>query len=158
MNNFNKQISLLWADGSHAADIAQIQGRLFPDQWSQDAIRRLLANDGATSLVARSGSPLATIGYILAQIAADEAEILSIGVTPDVQRRGVGRQLLRALLRAAWKAEVKSVHLEVAADNRVAEALYKSEGFLEVGRRPEYYARANGPAVDAVRLALKFGE
>jgi len=149
------RVSLLWADTSSAQAISTIQGQLFPEPWSETDVRRLLDNAGATSLIAKFGDPLAVVGYVLGQITADEAEILSIGVTPGAQRRGVGRALLSGLVRAAQRAEVRTVHLEVAADNRAAAALYLSEGFGEVGRRRGYYVRPSGPPVDALRLARK---
>ena len=43
------------------------------------------------------------------------------------------------------------VFLEVRADNPVAQALYASEGFAEVGRRPRYYQPDD---VDAIVMQL----
>ena len=40
----------------------------------------------------------------------------------------------------------------MAADNAAAIALYRSAGFEPVGRRAAYYARPDGPAVDALVL------
>jgi ribosomal-protein-alanine N-acetyltransferase len=149
------RVSLLWADPSAAQSISTIQGELFPEPWPVADVRRLLDNAGAASLIAKAGDPLAIVGYVLAQIAADEAEIISIGVTPRAQRQGIGRALLKGVLRAAQKAEAQMAHLEVASDNRAATALYLSEGFAEVGRRRGYYPRPSGPPVDALRLARK---
>ena len=59
--------------------------------------------------------------------------------------------LLRALLAQAAARGVHDVFLEVRADNPVAQALYASEGFLEVGRRPRYYQPDD---VDAVVMKL----
>jgi ribosomal-protein-alanine N-acetyltransferase len=44
------------------------------------------------------------------------------------------------------------MHLEVAADNAPALALYQRAGFETVGRRRGYYARIEGPAQDAVLM------
>ena len=41
--------------------------------------------------------------------------------------------------------------LEVRADNPVAEALYASEGFVEIARRPRYYQPDD---IDAVVMKL----
>ena len=79
--------------------------------------------------------PRALAGFVIGHIAADEAEILSIGVAPEWQRRGIGRQMVEGLVRAARRAEVKRLFLEVAADNEAAAALYKSLGFKKTGAR-----------------------
>ncbi|MFA4893699.1 GNAT family N-acetyltransferase, partial [Brevundimonas sp.] len=48
----------------------------------------------------------------------------------------------------------RRLFLEVAEDNEAARALYGRAGFSEAGRRPRYYARADGSRRDALLLAL----
>jgi ribosomal-protein-alanine N-acetyltransferase len=91
----------------------------------------------------------------MSQIAGDEAEILSIGVLPAVQRHGAGRAIMEALIRSLKRAEITRLFLDVAADNEAANALYAKLGFKEIGRRKGYYQRTGGPAQDAVNLALE---
>jgi ribosomal-protein-alanine N-acetyltransferase len=62
--------------------------------------------------------------------------------------------MVEGLVRAARRAEVKRLFLEVAADNAAALRLYKGLGFAAVGRRKAYYRRPGGQPVDAVVLAL----
>jgi ribosomal protein S18 acetylase RimI-like enzyme len=59
--------------------------------------------------------------------------------------------MLGALLREAARRGVAEVFLEVRADNPVAQALYASEGFAEIGRKPRYYQPDD---VDAVVMKL----
>ena len=44
------------------------------------------------------------IGFIIGQFAADESEILTIGVAPEFQRHGVGKMLVEGLVRAVQRA------------------------------------------------------
>lgn len=88
-------------------------------------------------------------GFALISLAADEAELLTIAVDPAAQRAGLGRALLRAAREGAADAGAAVMHLEVAADNAPARALYESEGFSEAGRRKNYYARSGG-RIDAL--------
>ena len=44
--------------------------------------------------------------------------------------------------------------LDVATSNAEAKALYLKAGFVEVGKRKAYYARATTPAEDALILRL----
>ena len=60
----------------------------------------------------------------------------------------------KGLVRAARRAEVKRLFLEVAADNDAAIALYEGLGFKIAGARKAYYQRTGGANVDAVILAL----
>ena len=93
-----ERISLLWARPEHASQIAGLHGSLFSDGWDAAAIEALLAHPGSIALVATGkGGPADVCGFALAQVAADEAEILTIGVRPESQRRGVAAKLVAVL-------------------------------------------------------------
>lgn len=120
------------------------------DPWSASAIAAILATPGSFGILAISGAGPA--GFLLGRVAADEAEILSIGVVPAMRRRGVARRLIAAAAAEAAQSGARRLFLEVAADNRAARALYLREGFAQVGRRPSYYRRGAG-RMDALILA-----
>lgn len=149
-----KNLSLLWASPERVEDIASLHARLFDPPWDAESIARLTEHPAAAAFVAQVQQPKALAGFIIGQIAADEAEILSIGVAPEWQRRGIARHMVEGLVRAARRAEVKRLFLEVAADNSTAIRLYKGLEFAAVGRRKAYYRRLGSPPVDAVVLAL----
>ena len=149
-----RHVSLLWASPERAEEIAALHARIFEPPWDSNSIKSLLEHPAATSLVAVAGEPKVVIGFIIGQLAADEAEILSIGVSPNWQRAGLGARLLEGLARAARRGEAKRIFLEVAEDNAPAVALYRKLNFVEVGRRKRYYERPGGKAVDALTLVL----
>ena len=150
-----KLVSLLWAGPERSQEIAAIHQELFDPAWDEPAVRALLDHPAATALVALFGYPKVAVGFVLGQLSADEAEILSIGVAKSWQRKGLGRRLMEGLVRAVSRAEAKSLHLEVADDNTPALVLYHHLGFKEAGRRKDYYVRKNNDRADALRLALK---
>ena len=78
---------------------------------------------------------------------------LGIGIAPEWQGRGAGRQLIGRLLDWAdnW-AGVLRVELTVHIDNERAIALYRRMGFAEEGRH-RAYALKNGRYVDALCMA-----
>lgn len=149
-----KHISLLWAAPERAAEVSALHSRLFDENWSESSIKSLLEHPASTSLIAVAGDPKTIKGFIIAQLAADEAEIVSIGVAPDWQRAGLGTRLIEGLMRASKKGEAARIFLEVAEDNLAARALYAKLGFKETGRRKGYYKRSTGLSVDALVLAL----
>jgi ribosomal-protein-alanine N-acetyltransferase len=149
-----KYVSLLWAGPERAADIALMHAGLFSPSWDTKSVMATLEHPGSTALVALVGQPKQLAGFVLGQIAADEAEILSVGVAPELQRRGIGRMLVEGLARAAKRADSRRLFLEVAADNGPACALYRGLGFEEIGRRKGYYQRMGKAPVDAINLAL----
>jgi [ribosomal protein S18]-alanine N-acetyltransferase len=79
-------------------------------------------------------------GMIIARVAADESEILTLAVSPGQRRRGIGSRLLRLAMDRAAERGAMSMFLEVAMTNDAARALYAALGFAEAGRRLGYYA------------------
>lgn len=150
-----KHASMLWAAPDRAEEIAALHARLFTPAWDAAAIRSLLEHPAATSLIAVAGSQKKTvIAFVIGQLAGDEAEILSIGVSPDWQRVGLATGLLEGLTRAARRGDAKRIFLEVAEDNEAGLALYRKLGFTEAGRRKRYYERPGAAPVDALTLVL----
>lgn len=91
-------------------------------------------------------------GFITARVAADEIEILNLGVDPNQRRHGVAKALLKAAF--AWGAEnhARQAFLEVRASNSAAIQFYESFGFRAAGRRAKYYS---SPIEDALQLAAQ---
>jgi [ribosomal protein S18]-alanine N-acetyltransferase len=74
---------------------------------------------------------------------AEEAEILTLGVDPNLRRRGAGKALLDGLLAL----EIKTLFLEVANSNEDAIKLYQQANFVQVGLRKAYYAATGDDAL-----------
>lgn len=149
-----RHVSLLWAAPERSTEVAALHNRLFDPAWDAKAIREMLDHPAATSLIAVAGVPKTIVGFVIGQLAADEAEILSVGVAPEWQKSGLGRMLIEGLIRASKRGEAKKLFLEVAEDNVAALALYRGLGFTQVGRRKKYYQRGGGLAVDALQFLL----
>lgn len=90
-------------------------------------------------------------GFAVACLVGPQAELETIAVAAESQRRGVARRLLTAMAVELKQTQIREVTLEVRASNHPARALYRSLGFVEIGRRPRYYV---DPVEDAVLLSL----
>jgi tRNA threonylcarbamoyladenosine biosynthesis protein TsaB len=130
--------------------LAALHAGSFHDAWSTEYFASLLGSPGAFAIVAEAAA--GPTGFILVRAAADEAEILSIGVSIGRRRGGVGRRLVAAAAERARQIGAHALFLEVSAANEAARALYASLGFREVGRRPGYYREGPPPAQDALVL------
>ena len=118
------------------------------------ASRRLIEHPAAAAFIAQVRDPQALAGFVIGQIAADEAEILSIGVAPEWQRRGIGRQMVEGLCarpRGAPRSSACSSRSPPTTPPPSAST--RASGFKVVGARKAYYQRAGGPAVDALILS-----
>lgn len=126
-----------------ALALAAIHATAFPpaEAWGPDAMRLMLEMPGAFGL----WSPAR--GLVLARAAAGESEILTLAVTPDARRQGLGAELLGTAMQTALLHGATEMFLEVAAGNTAALALYRAAGFVEVGRRRHYYGDVNDALV-----------
>lgn len=120
---------------TEAAALAALHAAAFPpaERWGAEAIGLMLAMPGAFA-IHHPGQ-----GFVLARVAAEEAEILTLAVHPAARRRGHGAALLAAAMAGAAARGAGAMFLEVAEANAAARALYAAAGFAEVGRRRRYY-------------------
>jgi ribosomal-protein-alanine N-acetyltransferase len=132
---------------AHARLIAGMHHVCFAEPWNEKAMADLLAMPGAFGwLAAGEEQPE---GFVLARVAADEAEILTILVLPPYRRGGLAGRLIEAAADNARVRGASKMFLEVASSNQAAQALYTKVGFELVGRRKRYYPNGS----DALLLA-----
>jgi ribosomal-protein-alanine N-acetyltransferase len=133
---------------AHAAAMAAIHQTAFPpgECWGSEVMALHLGAFGGFGLLDPRG------GMILARIAADEAEVVTLAVHPAARRQGVGEGLLRAAMDHARRSGAREMVLEVDVENAAAQRLYARTGFTAVGRRPHYYASGTDALI--LRAAL----
>lgn len=129
-----------------SATMAALHREDFVRPWSGSEFAALLAQEAVFGYVARESSKRRAdmAGFVLARLAAGEAEILSIAVTRSCRRSGLGWQLMDAVLRELHRQRADALFLEVDEANAPALALYRRLGFREVGKRPGYYSTETG--------------
>src|SRR5208283_1665679 len=123
--------------------------------WPPDSYLGLTSRNASVrriALVAQDAEGGEAAGFVIARLSPPEAELESIGVATDLQRHGVGRRLIEALIEELERTRVEKLYLEVRFSNTTALAFYRSMGFVETRRRPSYYA---DPQEDAVLMELR---
>ncbi len=128
--------------------LAALHARSFrmPPPWSAADFGSFLADPLCFLLVEGDA------GFLLGRAVAGEAELLTLAVSPDARRRGLGRRLVARFLYQARLRGAENAFLEVSAENAPAIALYESAGFHPAGRRRGYYSTPEGRAIDALVL------
>lgn len=126
--------------------LAPLHREDFVRPWSGDEFSSLLEQDTVFGFAVREtghGNE-APIAFVLARLAAGEAEILTIAVSRSHRRHGLGWRLMDAVLRELHAQRAEALFLEVDETNAPAIGLYRRFGFHEVGKRPNYYQSAQG--------------
>lgn len=98
-------------------------------------------------LVLIAEEPSRIVGFIVAYVAIPEWELENIAVAPGARRRGIGRALIAALIDRARETGATEIRQEIRASNTAAQKLGLSVGFIQEGRRPDYY---RDPVEDAL--------
>ena len=152
-------VALETATAEDLPALVVLENRCHTHPWTERGLR------DALSPVAGRGAVLVLRGpwtgddphrgiqaYCSYQVVADEAHIHNLAVAPEARRTGLARRLLAHALHVVAGHGARVVHLEVRDGNVAARALYRTMGFLEVGKRSAYYSE---PLEDAILLNLE---
>lgn len=137
--------------------MAAIDAFASPSPWSAGQFHAACESDtggpdsAEFALVAELGDGVA--GFLVCQRVLDEVSIHNVAVSPAARRRGLARAMIREALRAQPEGVCRCL-LEVRASNLAALALYRGLGFVEDGRRRDYYPAPEGRE-DAIMMSLK---
>src|SRR4051794_30177645 len=125
------------------------------DAWSHGLVREgvLGALPTITYLVAEVDGEV--VGHAVTSSAGDIAELQRIAVEATHRRRGIAASLLAGVVDAARRTPADRLLLEVREDNHGALSFYAGQGFVEIDRRPRYYA--DGTTAVVMRRALVRG-
>lgn len=143
--------------------IIRIERESFADPWSRESFASSLEFERMRFLVAeerrdgngeREAGESTVLGYVIALVLSDEAEVADLAVAGFARRRGIGGLLLDRVADEVAGRGVRSLHLEVRESNLAARALYESRLFVQVGRRRGYYRH---PPEDALLLRRDLG-
>ena len=142
---------LPWQE-SYGDEAARMERECFGESITAEAFCRF-ADAPANHYFCAVGATGTLLGYGGISLAADEAEIITVAVSPAHRRQGIARALMEHMLRLAEDA-LASVYLEVRASNTPAIELYRSLGFAGTGVRKNYYT---SPREDAVLMMRSHG-
>lgn len=132
-------------------EVLDIERQGYSHPWSETVFRDCFRADYRLWALVEADT---LVGYAVVAYMVDEAHLLNLCVARHSRRSGAGRQLLRHLVARAGHEGMARVLLEVRVSNESAAALYRNEGFAEIGRRAGYYPAA-GESEDARVLALE---
>ena len=138
------------ADIKYAAEIEKL---CFVHPWSEQSIKDEMDKENSIFLMAFDEDT--PIGYVGLSVVLDEGYMGNLAVLEAYRRKGTGRALMNELLNECTSIGLAFAALEVRPSNTPAVSLYKSLGFVEVGRRKNYYKE---PLEDALLLTKFFKE
>ncbi len=124
-------------DEGHISQILGIESQVNSAPWSAKSFQNELTHSHGYFLVALVNGKV--VGYGGFWMVIDEAHITTIAISPDHQRKGIGRKLMMELLTQAKRAGMVCSTLEVRASNEAAIKLYEDLGYQIAALRKAYY-------------------
>jgi [ribosomal protein S18]-alanine N-acetyltransferase len=136
--------------------VLELEHLLFTeDSWSERTYRGELEDRGDTRHYVAAEEDGVLAGWAGLAAIGGQGDVLTIGVRPESQGRGIGAALLTALLDEAAVRGCVEVFLDVRADNDRARRLYERFGFTAVGLRKRYYQPSGVDAIVMMRESRK---
>jgi ribosomal-protein-alanine N-acetyltransferase len=129
--------------------VAAAEARIHPFPWTRGNFADSLAAGHGVWLAREDGR---IIGYSVMMQVLDEVHLLNISVLLESQRAGRGSALLIHLFDLARTQAATRMLLEVRPGNVSGQGFYKRHGFVEIGRRRDYYPAHEGRE-DAIVMA-----
>ena len=140
------------ADNNHIYTLEEVI--FHAHAWPPEEVESFIGLQTVDGVVLYDGD--APAGYALWQVVADESEIMTIGIHPGWQGKGLGDKLLSYILSQLQNRGVKDVFLHVRVSNEPARKLYEKYGAELLHIRPKYYSAGDKiPAEDAAVYAIR---
>ncbi len=138
-------------EARHINGVRRLEELCFVHPWSVQNLTAQLTNENARFLVAEQEENV--IGYIGITELFEVCEVQNVAVDPACRRQGIGQALLTAAMEGARSRGRELITLEVRPSNSGALTLYRKNGFVEAGRRREFYS---DPTEDGLILTKYF--
>ena len=147
------------AHRAHLDDILALEQAAYPLPWSRQNFISILDDDSwrySVQLLYLQAEPdrERLAGYFVALLGVEEAHLLNVAVHPRLQGQGWGRLLLRQLQTWAVLHGARQIWLEVRDSNPRARQVYERWGYIEMGRRKNYYPAQGGGREHATVMCL----
>lgn len=140
---------------AHVESVAALEARIAVVPWTLEMLaQERTCGSFQRVLLAENGQ---LTGYVIARPLFDEWHVMTLGVAPEFQRRGLGRRLVQGVIDEAVCTKSRGVLLEVRHSNHPARTLYHRLGFASIAIRRGYYHHPVLGAEDAVVMARWIG-
>lgn len=131
----------------HLNRLYEIEIKCFErDAFTQQQIACLLTDSTSSGLISRVEHEI--VGFVIGKTYMDKrlttGHILTIDVSPEHRRKGIGQRLLQEIEGIFKDKGVKICYLEARENNAAALKLYRKFGYTKTGRLSNYYGNAHG--------------
>jgi ribosomal-protein-alanine N-acetyltransferase len=142
---------------SHVLDVLAIEQSAHLTPWSEKIIQQSFGKRSHNfGLFQKSKGQDELVGYVFADLVADEMSLENICIAPKLQGKGYSKVLMEELIARSRPLGATVIWLEVRASNQAAIGLYNKAGFNQVSIRKDYYNLPDSrDKEDAILMSLQ---
>lgn len=135
------QVKLYRAEQKNLEELISLSQEIFNDEYddAKSMIDRTFEANNRVQYIALVDEKLVGMGSV--SFENEEASIFGLGISPQFQGKGFGRELLMLILKDLKKEGIENITIEVDSSNKNAFKLYRGCGF-EVETSFDYYRKS----------------
>lgn len=140
------EIEIVPMEEKHLDQVYLLEKSAFPSPWPKQKFEEEISDPfNRVYSVAEKNDKV--VGYVGLIIILEEGRLTNLVVDPDFRRKKVASRLMFRLLEIARSRGVVQLTLEVRESNRAAINFYRNFGFIQAGRRKNYYDDTSEDAI-----------
>jgi ribosomal-protein-alanine N-acetyltransferase len=137
--------------GEDSAWLAALDKSCFKKAWLEESFSKLMKNSWFRAWTWHAETNSKALAFLIVEDQPDLLSILRVGVVPECQQQGIGREMMDFLIQLAANEQVPNILLEVHEDNLEAQHLYFALGFRQIHRKIGYYHDPPGNALVLIK-------
>ena len=134
-------------NGVDPTTLAELDKSCFQRAWREESFIKLMNYSWFRAWTWHTEVNSKAIAFLIVEDQSDLFSILRVGVIPEHQRQGIGREMMDFLIQLARNERVPKILLEVHELNLAAQHLYFASGFRQIHRKKSYYRDPPGNAL-----------
>ena len=137
--------------GEDPTNLAELDKSCFKKAWREESFSKLMNYPWFRAWTWHAEVTSKALAFLVVEDQSDLFSILRVGVMPEYQRQGIGREMMDFLIHLARNEQVPKILLEVHEFNLVAQHLYFASGFCQIHRKKGYYRDPPGNALVLIK-------
>ena len=133
--------------GEDPTCLAELDKSCFKKAWREESFSKLMNYPWFRAWTWHAEATSKALAFLVIEDQSDLFSILRVGVMPEYQRQGIGREMMDFLIQLARNEQVPKILLEVHEFNLAAQHLYFASGFCQIHLKKGYYRDPPGSAL-----------
>ncbi len=131
------RIHIRWMIRRDMPEVLEIENLCFEFPWLEEDFIRCLRQRNCIGMVAEHEDRV--VGFMIYELHRNRLHILNFSVHPEMQRRGVGRQMIEKLAGKLSHQRRDHILLEVRETNLAAQLFFRNLGFRATTVLRDFY-------------------